>query len=350
MNQPTNAGQGADHASAAPPQGPQEEEKVSAAAENAASAVSQPETQPAEQKICTDMVELPAALCNLAVKTFVEGATFEDIVETVNECGALGITLQAVQNYFHAHPEHLQERARQLVQSTDQLLAALDKDPDSAEAQLAHATMMTGYMRLHRKTALVTPKDAEYARLRNSNLRMEGEVLRLKVQKAALDRKFAFGRMRYMQHQMRLISERLELLHLQIQKLKGGDKLLGQEALERIKEIYGLVRQPFLPENLDDADQPQYPSTLVAHLNVLPEGGEDSRSQISNLKPESPVPNSVQQPGSQISNFTFEISPLGSAPQSHSGSSDGRLDPRAPRNAETQSLLAEGGDDAPPQA
>jgi len=55
--------------------------------------------------IKNEVGQLSPDLRKLVQKMLVEGSTFEDIVEAVNERGENGITLHAVQNYFQGNLE-----------------------------------------------------------------------------------------------------------------------------------------------------------------------------------------------------------------------------------------------------
>jgi DNA-binding transcriptional regulator GbsR (MarR family) len=73
----------------------------------------------------------------------IEGATFEDVVETINEHGAKRITLHAVQNYFRPDLSLQKERVKHLIEVAQSLKQAMG-DPKSGKQNLVDAVLMTG--------------------------------------------------------------------------------------------------------------------------------------------------------------------------------------------------------------
>src|SRR5208337_4321760 len=88
------------------------------------------------------------------------------------------------------------KRARRQIENAEALLASVDKDPKSAEAQLARATFLTGYSRVHRNASLITPKDAERSRLERENLTLKHQILIMRRKKAMQDLDYSRARTR----------------------------------------------------------------------------------------------------------------------------------------------------------
>jgi hypothetical protein len=198
----------------------------------------------------TDVKDLDKDLKNLVCKMLTEGSTFEDVVEAVNERGD-GITLNAVQNYFQGNREIQTKRVRHLVKSAETLLATVDKDPKSAEARLARATFLTGYLRVRRDASLITPKEAEHVRMERENLSLKRRILIMQKEKAVQAMKYSQARTRFIVLTQEKLKE--EILGLQ-QEAKGhhAGEPMGPEMLQKIQQLYGLACQPLLYEESAD--------------------------------------------------------------------------------------------------
>ena len=202
---------------------------------------------PGGRELKTDVENLHSDLKKLVEKLLAEGSTFEDVVETVDERGGDRITLNAVQNYFQGHVDVQAKRVRHLINSAEALLATVGKNPRSAEAQLARATFLTGYLRVRRDASLITPKEAEHNRLERENVALKRKVLVMQKDKAVQELKYTNARTRMILLSQEKLKE--EILKLQ-QEAKGrrAGEPLGPEMLERIQQLYGLACQPLLCE------------------------------------------------------------------------------------------------------
>jgi hypothetical protein len=177
-----------------------------------------------------DVGDLDPDRQKLVSKMLIEGSTFEDAVEAVNERGGDGITLNAVQNYFQGNR---------------------DKDPKSAEARLARATFLTGYLRVRRDASLITPKEAEHVRMERENLSLKRRILIMQKEKAVQAMKYSQARTRFIVLTQEKLKE--EILKLQ-QEAKGrhAGEPMGPEMLQKIQQLYGLACQPLLYEESAD--------------------------------------------------------------------------------------------------
>ncbi|MGD0459393.1 MAG: hypothetical protein ABSC21_16805 [Terriglobia bacterium] len=200
----------------------------------------------------TDVGQLHEDQQNLVRKMLVDGATFEDVVEAVNEQEGDGITLNAIQNYFQESLEIQQKRVRRLIESAETLLASVDKDPKSAEARLARATFLTGYSRVRRNASLITPKDAERSRMERENLSLKHQILTIQRKKATQDLDYSRARTRLILLTQGKLQEEILKLQREVKAHRPGEPM-GPEMLQRIQQLYGLACQPLLYEESADA-------------------------------------------------------------------------------------------------
>jgi hypothetical protein len=197
--------------------------------------------------IKNEVGNLSPNLQSLVRKMLIEGSTFEDIVEAVNERGGDGITLNAVQNHFQGNLEIQKMRVHRVIESAEALLASVDKDPRSAEARLARATFLTGYSRVHRDAALITPREAERSRLDRENLSLKHQILIMQRKKAAQELDYSRARTRLILLTQGKLQEEILKLQREVQAHRPGEPL-GPEMLQRIQQLYGLACQPLLYE------------------------------------------------------------------------------------------------------
>ena len=189
----------------------------------------------------------------LVYKMLSEGWTFEDVVETFEKREGVGITLTAIQNYFQAHRDIQAKRARYLVKSGEALLATLGKDPRSAEARLARAAFLTGYLKLRREGSVITPKEAEQVRVVRENLSLKRRLLTVQKQKALQALKFSEAKTRFIVLAQEKLKEEISKLQQEAKKRHPGEPM-GPEMLQQIQQLYGLACQPLLCEANPNAD------------------------------------------------------------------------------------------------
>jgi len=199
-----------------------------------------------------DVVALDLDLQKLVRQMLVDGSTFEDVVEAVNERGGDGITLNAVQNYFQGSLDVQKRRVRRLIESAEALLASVDKDPKSAEARLARATFLTGYSRVHRDASLITPKDAERSRMERENLSLKHQILIIQRKKAMQELDYSRARTRLILLTQGKLQEEILKLQREVKAHRPGEPM-GPEMLQRIQALYGLACQPLLYEESANA-------------------------------------------------------------------------------------------------
>jgi len=187
----------------------------------------------------------------LVDKLLTEGSTFEEVVETANELHVSGITLNAVKSYFQGNPELQAKRVRYLVETGESLLAGLG-DPESAEARLAKAAFLTGYLNLYQDAAPITPKDAEHARMERANLSLKHRLLVVQRDKARQAQRFSEERLRALVLTQEKLKVEIGTLQQDAKRQQAGEPL-GPAMLQRIQQIYGLTCQPMLNGGRGDA-------------------------------------------------------------------------------------------------
>lgn len=200
-----------------------------------------------KRRVCAEVTELEDNFQKLADRLLVEGATFEEVIQSVEERGGPQLTLSAVQDYFRRNLTLQMQRVRHQVQAAKSLKAALG-NPESAEGELAEAAFFTGYLCLGRSGSEATLKDAEHARLLRENQRLHQHVLRLKEQREAKELEFLRARTAVEVAKQRLLRKRVIELHRSVTQ-NGKVQELAPEAIEKIREIYGLVqiKPPYTP-------------------------------------------------------------------------------------------------------
>jgi len=201
--------------------------------------------KPEERTLHTDVAHLPAELRQRVEQLLVEGSTFEDVVEAVDERGGDGITLTAVESFFRGNLALQQERVRRQVETVQALKKAMGKSR-SSQGRLAEAALLTGLMRLSRKGAEVNFKDVMRARAQGENLILKRQLLRLKARKAVQDHELNRARLRAEHARWQLTKARVIELKRSLE-VEGKPKRINRDVLQKIREIYGLVTLPTAP-------------------------------------------------------------------------------------------------------
>ncbi len=195
-----------------------------------------------------DVAQLPAELGQLAERMLIEGATFEDVCEAVNERG-VPVTLQAIQNFYRGDLG-LQKRRIEFQLERAQVLTKALSDPDSADAQLAHAAMLTGLQSLQRKDAGMSLRDAVRSTLERRNIMLKRDLLRMRIAREEEEKRFRKTRLHAELLKLRLTRTKLGQLQREMQR-QGKNATLGPETMEKIQEIYGLLQIPVVPRDVE---------------------------------------------------------------------------------------------------
>lgn len=205
-----------------------------------------------EQKpdgVCVDIAKLEDDARRQLDDLLADGATFEDVVETFNQRGASRVTLQAVESYFRSNLDLQKRRAQKQVERFLELKKALGDSsagPETAEARLAAAVLLTGLLGLSRDHPALTLKDALRARLERENLSLKNQEMRLKVRKDVQEMKIRRVQEQLLRKKLDLITGEVKEMHARIEKHENPEKL-GPEAIQKIQEIYGIVTLPNIP-------------------------------------------------------------------------------------------------------
>ena len=215
-------------------------------ADIARSALSAPPNQ--AQALVSDVARLPAELRELVERMLVEGATFEDVHEAVNERG-VHITLQAIQSRYRSDLE-LQKRRIQFQAERARVLTQALGDPDSTDAQLAYAAMLTGLQSLTRKDGGITLKDAVKGTMERRNILLKRDLLKMRLAREQEDKRFRKTRLHAEMLKLQLAKAKLEQLQRELKKHENSSTL-GQVAMEKIQEIYGLLQIPVIPRDVE---------------------------------------------------------------------------------------------------
>jgi len=131
--------------------------------------------------------------------------------------------------------------------------------PESTEARLADATLFTGLTRLTRREAQLTIKDAQSLRLQRGNLRLRQRILKMKQAQAVREKSIAHQRYLWEEERRRKLNLQNQELEEILKKLRQ-DQTLPADVMGKIQEIYGIVKEPYIPPKL--AEQLRQPETL----------------------------------------------------------------------------------------
>ena len=153
-----------------------------------------------------------------------EGATFEDVVDTLNAQPGEAVTQLAVESYFRANFELQKQRVRRMVEKMEALKQAIG-DPETAEGQLAEATLFTGLMGLTRKSTEIDARDAQTFRLKNENLKLERALMEMKKKDALLERHFLRARTKHEYAKFERVRADLKEIKSTLTTLKRGEPL-----------------------------------------------------------------------------------------------------------------------------
>jgi DNA gyrase/topoisomerase IV subunit A len=204
-----------------------------------------------------DVEQLPDPLRDRIRDMLIEGATFEDIVETVNAGKGPTVTQMMVESYFRRNLEVQKGRVRRQIERAEEIKKSIG-NPETAEGQLASAAFLTGFMRLTRKSSEIDLQDAEAARMRRENLGLERQVLHLRKQKQEKDIEYMKAHIRHEWAKLKVLRDKLRQMQATFDKLRRGDKL-DTATLAKIREIYGIISEPFIPPELQ-AENPEPPA------------------------------------------------------------------------------------------
>lgn len=196
---------------------------------------------------------IPEAWREFVEDMLVSGSTAEDVVEAVIAQGGPEISVGAVLGHFRARPALLVKRVKQTLAGAAKLRDALgNPEADHALVELANAALMVGYQGLSRKSASLTIKDAETIRLARQNHKLRQRILRLKEVNLKRANELHWKKLRYEDVKYDTAVVKLKHLRQALRALLAEGKL-ESSTLDKIREIYGIIRQPFIPETTEEA-------------------------------------------------------------------------------------------------
>ncbi len=216
-----------------------------------------------EKKLPTlhrDVATLDPPLQDKVREMLADGATFEDVVDTINELGSVRVTLQAIRNFFRRNFEVQRARVARQIENAEALLASIGH-PESAEGQLARAAFLDGFLRLDRATASVTPRDADLARARRAHQKLDQQYLVMRNRKAEVE--LELGRLRKRNEEAKLKFVRLRMQNMRQDMVAAcKTRRLSGDAVRQIREIYGLLDEPLGVMPLEPSQMPRSPQEM----------------------------------------------------------------------------------------
>ena len=197
---------------------------------------------------------IPEACRKFVEELLVGGLAVEDIAEAVAAQYGLQLTDGALLAHFRTHPHLQKERIEKTAAGAVKLREALgNPEADDGLVQLANSALMVGYMGLTKKRSnSITIKDAECIRLTRENQKIRRRLLRLQEAGQKRENTLAYKKLRYEDVKYDTAVEKLKLLRKQFRLLMEEGKL-DAATLDKIREIYGIIRQPFIPDITEEA-------------------------------------------------------------------------------------------------
>jgi AcrR family transcriptional regulator len=186
-----------------------------------------------------DVALLGPALQELVRSMLVEGATFEDVTEAVNERPGGGVTLGAIKHFFRSRLDVQQERVRRQLEVAEKLRQAAGNST-GAEKELVGALILSGLQAVNRRGAELSVKDVARNRMVNENLDLRNRMLRQQERESR-------RRQKVLEKRLEFETQRVELLRRKLGKVKKAVRPgqpgphITDEAYRQILEIYGLL-------------------------------------------------------------------------------------------------------------
>ncbi len=200
------------------------------------------------REICTDVAKLAPEWREQAEQLIVEGSTFDDVVEIFKERKGPRLTLHAVEVFYQSNLDLQKRRVRHLIEQVQKLKHAMTH-PESTEAQLADATLFTGLLQLSRRFPKLTVKDAQSLRMQRENLQLRKRILKMREYEARRKKSEAYQRYKFEEERRRKLTLENQKLEEILKKLRQ-DQTLPADVMGKIQEIYGIVKEPYIPPRL----------------------------------------------------------------------------------------------------
>jgi hypothetical protein len=189
----------------------------------------------------------------LVEELLTSGLAVEDIVEAVVDQGGPHIREGAILAHFRTHAHLQKHRVENTVDGAAKLRAALgNPEADHGLTQLANSALMIGYMGLTKKRSnSITIKDAEVIRLARQNLKLRQRYLRLKEVNVKRANELQWRKLRYEDVKYETAVTKLRSLRHALRALMNEGKL-EPDTLDKIREIYGIIKQPYIAEDTEE--------------------------------------------------------------------------------------------------
>ncbi len=190
----------------------------------------------------TDPSNFSAEQRALIEKTLIQGGTFEDAVEAVDERGKGRVSLGAVQSFFRSNLKLQRRRIRHQMKVAETVKKALG-DPESGQKALAEAVVSIGLLGLNRKGSELPIQDAVTGQMQTEKIKQTDQTIRLQGEKLELDRSSTDVRIKSELLKMQVARKKLDELKKTLEK-KGKRHQLSPETIRKIQEIYGIFDEP----------------------------------------------------------------------------------------------------------
>ena len=204
--------------------------------------------QSTRREICADVTKLAPEWRELVEQLIEDGSTFEDVTEIFKEREGPRVTLHALEVHYQSNLELQKRRIQGLIKRAEELRRSLS-DPNSADAHLANATLFLGLVQLRRSSSRLTIKDAQSLRLQRENLHLRQRVLKMKLAEQVRKKSEAHQRYRFEEERRRKLNLQNQELEEILKKLRQ-DQTLPADVMGKIQEIYGIVKEPYIPAKL----------------------------------------------------------------------------------------------------
>ena len=110
--------------------------------------------------------------------------------------------------------------------------------------------MLTGLQSLTRKDGGITLKDAVKGTMERRNILLKRDLLKMRLAREQEDKRFRKTRLHAEMLKLQLAKAKLEQLQRELKKHENSSTL-GQVAMEKIQEIYGLLQIPVIPRDVE---------------------------------------------------------------------------------------------------
>lgn len=193
-----------------------------------------------------DVSELPEKLQELATQMLIDGAAVEDTFEAINERSKVKVTFQAVQNFYRSRVDLQAKRIEHQLKTAKTLKRALGNSRSGLNA-LADVIFMTGFMGMRRGVTFGAAQSMK-ERLERENLQLKKRLGTLKARETCQTLDYIRAQTRAQLAKARLVEGQKTQLQRLLKPVEKTGKL-DPMAYQQIREIYGLLTQPDVPEN-----------------------------------------------------------------------------------------------------